>query len=79
MNSRDGREETYVENNEAQSVMPNAIRVAAAMLFAVCVGQSQSIQTGPASPSENAPKPLLLERNEGEQRIWRDPPPGHSC
>jgi len=76
MNSRDGREETYAENNEAQSVMPSAIRVAAVMLFAVCVGQSQSIQTGPASPSESGPKPLLLEKNEGEQRIWRDPPPG---
>src|SRR5271163_3978162 len=56
--------------------MPSAIRSAAVMLFAVCVGQAQSTQTGPASPSESGPKPLLLEKNEGEQRIWRDPPPG---
>jgi quercetin dioxygenase-like cupin family protein len=60
----------------AQSVMPSAVRVAAVLLLAVWVGQSQSTQTGSASPSESRPKPLLLEKNEGEQRIWRDPPPG---
>jgi quercetin dioxygenase-like cupin family protein len=53
--------------------MPSAIRVAAVLLFAVCVGQSQ---TGPATPAESGPRPLLLEKNEGEQRVWRDPPPG---
>jgi len=26
--------------------------------------------------SQVAAKPLLLEKNEGERRIWRDPPPG---
>jgi quercetin dioxygenase-like cupin family protein len=57
-------------------VMPSAIRVAAVVLSAICAGQSQSTQAGPASPSESGPKPLLLEKNEGEQRIWRDPPPG---
>lgn len=57
-------------------MMPSAIRSAAVMLFAVCISQSQSTQTRPASPSESGPKPLLLEKNEGEQRIWRDPPPG---
>jgi quercetin dioxygenase-like cupin family protein len=56
--------------------MPSAIRSAAVMLFAVCVGQSQSTQTGTGSPSGGGPRPLLLEKNEGEQRIWRDPPPG---
>jgi len=56
--------------------MPSAIRVAAVLLFAVCVGQSQSTQTGTGSPSGGGAKPLLLEKNEGEQRIWRDPPPG---
>jgi quercetin dioxygenase-like cupin family protein len=25
---------------------------------------------------KTGPAPLLLEKNEGEQRIWRDPPPG---
>src|SRR5258708_18121999 len=29
----------------------------------------------PQTSSEAAPKPLLLEEDEGEQRIWRDPPP----
>jgi quercetin dioxygenase-like cupin family protein len=57
-------------------MMQCPIRVTAVMLFAICVGQSQSTQTGPATPSENGPKPVLLEKNEGEQRIWRDPPPG---
>jgi len=57
-------------------MMQSPIRVAAVVLFAVCVGQSKPTQTGPATPSENGPKPLLLEKNEGEQRVWRDPPPG---
>lgn len=47
-----------------------------AMLLAVCISQAQS----PRSDSTSAPrpdtKPLLLEKNEGEQRVWRDPPPG---
>jgi len=46
------------------------------MLVAGCVSQSQSTHSGPASAPESGPKPLLLEKNEGEQRIWRDPPPG---
>ncbi|MGH9682717.1 MAG: cupin domain-containing protein [Candidatus Acidiferrales bacterium] len=29
-----------------------------------------------ATTSQAAPKPLLLEKNEGERRIWREPPPG---
>jgi quercetin dioxygenase-like cupin family protein len=32
-----------------------------------------SVATG--NPAAEA-KPLLLEKNEGEQRVWRDPPPG---
>jgi quercetin dioxygenase-like cupin family protein len=31
---------------------------------------------GSASSLQGGAKPLLLEKNEGEQRIWRDPPPG---
>jgi quercetin dioxygenase-like cupin family protein len=45
------------------------------MLIAVCVCQGQSTQAGP-SAHKVSPAPLLLEKNEGERRIWRDPPPG---
>ena len=46
------------------------------MLVAVCVFQTRSAQSGSATTSQAAPKPLLLEKNEGERRIWREPPPG---
>lgn len=46
------------------------------ILIAVCVCQGQSTQPGPALTQKTGPKPLLLEKNEGESRIWRDPPPG---
>jgi quercetin dioxygenase-like cupin family protein len=48
----------------------------AVMLVAVCVFQTRSAQSSSATISQDAPKPLLLERNEGERRIWREPPPG---
>lgn len=46
------------------------------MLVAVCGFQTRSAQPGSATTSQAAPKPLLLEKNEGERRIWREPPPG---
>ena len=46
----------------------------ASILIAVFVCQGQSTQPGP-SAGKVGPAPLLLENNEGEQRIWRDPPP----
>jgi hypothetical protein len=48
----------------------------AALLIAVCLCQGQSTPAGLATARKAGPKPLLLEKNEGEQRIWRDPPPG---
>lgn len=48
----------------------------AVMLVAVCVFQTRSAQSSSATTSQTAPKPLLLEKNEGERRIWREPPPG---
>jgi quercetin dioxygenase-like cupin family protein len=48
----------------------------AAVLIAVCVFQTRSTQSSSASTSQAAAKPLLLEKNEGERRIWREPPPG---
>jgi len=48
----------------------------ALMLVAVCVFHTRSAQSSSATTSQAAPKPLLLEKNEGERRIWREPPPG---
>jgi quercetin dioxygenase-like cupin family protein len=48
----------------------------AVMLVAVCAFQIRSAYSSSAATSRAAPKPLLLEKNEGERRIWREPPPG---
>ncbi len=48
----------------------------ATLLIAVSVCQGQSTPSGPASVRKTGPAPLLLEKSEGERRIWRDPPPG---
>lgn len=48
----------------------------AVMLVALCVFQTRSAPSSSAATSQAAPKPLLLEKNEGERRIWREPPPG---
>jgi quercetin dioxygenase-like cupin family protein len=48
----------------------------AVMLAAVCVVQTRSAQSSSATTSQAAPKPLLLEKNEGERRTWREPDHG---
>ncbi|HKN73412.1 MAG TPA: cupin domain-containing protein [Terriglobales bacterium] len=48
----------------------------AVMLVAVCVFQTRSAQSSSATTSQTVAKPLLLEKDEGERRIWREPPPG---
>ena len=48
----------------------------AAMLVAVALFQTRSAQSSSATTSQVPAKPLLLEKNEGERRIWREPPPG---
>lgn len=48
-----------------------------AMLVAVFVSQTRSAQSSSATTSEATAKPLLLEKNEGEQRLWR-PEPGET-
>jgi quercetin dioxygenase-like cupin family protein len=48
----------------------------AVMLIAVCSCPAQSTQVGSTSTPGTGAKPLLLEKNEGEKRVWRDPPPG---
>jgi mannose-6-phosphate isomerase-like protein (cupin superfamily) len=52
------------------------VETIAAMLVAVCISQAQSTQVGSTSAPEDGAKPLLLERNEGEQRTWRRPETG---
>ena len=48
----------------------------AVLLVALCAFQTRSAQSSSATTSQAVPKPLLLEKNEGERRIWREPPPG---
>lgn len=48
----------------------------AVILIATGIFQARSAQSSSATSSHSAAKPLLLEKNEGERRIWRDPPPG---
>jgi len=48
----------------------------AMILFAGFLFQTRSTQSSSATKSQVSPKPLLLEKNEGERRIWREPPPG---
>src|SRR5215469_7849160 len=50
------------------------IAMVAVMLAAVCAAQTPG-QSGSRTAHSTA-KPLLLEKNEGERRIWREPPPG---
>ena len=46
------------------------------VLVAVAFVQTRSAQSSSATTSQAPAKPLLLEKNEGERRIWREPPPG---
>ena len=48
----------------------------AVMLVAFCVFNTRSAQSSSATLSQTVAKPLLLEKDEGERRIWREPPPG---
>jgi quercetin dioxygenase-like cupin family protein len=47
-----------------------------AVLVAACVFQTRSAQSSSATTPQAVAKPLLLEKDEGERRIWREPPPG---
>jgi quercetin dioxygenase-like cupin family protein len=59
---------------------PNSVKTTVAtmavMLVGVCLFQTRLAQSSSATTPQDAPKPLLLEKNEGERRIWREPPPG---
>lgn len=54
----------------------NVFGILAVMLVAVCISPTPSAQSSSGKSSVAGAKPLLLEKNEGEQRVWRDPPPG---
>jgi quercetin dioxygenase-like cupin family protein len=47
------------------------------MLVAVFVSPPRSAQSSSPTTSDTAVKPLLLEKNEGEKRLWR-PEPGET-
>jgi len=46
------------------------------IFVSVCIFQTRSAQSTTVTTSQTAAKPLLLEKNDGERRIWREPPPG---
>jgi quercetin dioxygenase-like cupin family protein len=52
-----------------------AFALSSAVLVSIGISQTRTPPVS-ATGSETAAKPLLLEKNEGEARIWRDPPPG---
>jgi quercetin dioxygenase-like cupin family protein len=56
--------------------LPTTLATAAAVLVALCVSPTRSAQSNSPTTSQAAAKPLLLEKNEGERRIWSEPPPG---
>ena len=49
----------------------NVVITLGAMLIAACICGAQSGKPGPASAASVNAKPLLLEKNEGELRVWR--------
>ena len=51
--------------------MKLSVTTIAGLLITVWICQAQSTPTDPSSISRPGPKPLLLEKNEGELRIWR--------
>jgi quercetin dioxygenase-like cupin family protein len=53
----------------------SVVEIAAAMLLTVCMSPAQSTQVGSTPAPETGAKPLMLEKTEGERRLWR-PEPG---
>jgi quercetin dioxygenase-like cupin family protein len=60
-----------LKNSARYRMRLSAVGAIATMLIVVGVSPSQSTQTGSLSTPEVGAKPLLLEKNEGEQRTWR--------
>jgi quercetin dioxygenase-like cupin family protein len=53
----------------------SVVKILTAMLVAVSISPAQSTQAGSTSAPKTDPKPLLLEKDDGERRLWR-PEPG---
>jgi hypothetical protein len=83
VNYRSGAIRSCESRKELCRMNSNSVRTAfttmAVMLVAVCVFQTRTAQSSSATTSQAAPKLLLLEKNEGERRIWREPPPAWSA
>ena len=45
-----------------------AVPVCAVLL---CIGATSPMRTRPQSPNDSKVTPLILEKNEGERRVWR--------
>ena len=58
------------------SSFKTTVAATAVVLVAACAFEARSAPSSSASTTQAAAKPLLLEKNEGERRIWRDLPPG---
>jgi quercetin dioxygenase-like cupin family protein len=56
---------------------PRAIVTLSAVLGLSCVSYAQSARVPTSAPAKPTTTPLLLEKNEGEQRLWR-PEPGEA-
>lgn len=55
-------------------IIGNAFAIATVMLVVIFVSPTPSARTS-SNGNPTGTKPLLLKKNEGEQRVWRDPPP----
>ena len=56
-------------------IIKNTLGIATLMLIAISLSDAIGANSSGKSSVTRA-KPLLLEKHEGEQRVWRDPPPG---
>ncbi len=56
---------------------PRFFAMTAAMSLLACISSAQSTQSLSQPPAKSTTTPLLLEKNEGEQRLWR-PEPGET-
>lgn len=54
---------------------PRVVETVTTLLVLVCIFPAQPTTVDSATVPKGGPKPLLLERSEGEQRLWR-PLPG---
>jgi mannose-6-phosphate isomerase-like protein (cupin superfamily) len=75
IDSCDRAEQTYAQQQHEVRMKLSVMETIAAMLVAVCISQAQSTQAVSTSAPEAGAKPLMLEKNQGEQRLWR-PGPG---